>query len=81
MGRTGRLRYRHLRRTVIAAPAALAVFLLLVLLLWLTWSGHRRANLFPMLLLVFALGWLLVAEASTVQKSVAHKAPFGPQPS
>jgi hypothetical protein len=36
---------------------------------------------FPMLLLVFALGWLLVAEASTVQKSVAHKAPFGPQPS
>ena len=34
MGRTGRLRYRHLRRTIIAVSGALAVVVLLVLSLW-----------------------------------------------
>jgi len=34
VGRTGRLRYRHLRRTVIAVSVALAVVVLLVLSLW-----------------------------------------------
>lgn len=34
MGRTGRLRYRHLRRTIIAISVALAVVVLLVLSLW-----------------------------------------------
>ncbi|MCD4750212.1 MAG: translocation/assembly module TamB domain-containing protein [Thermoanaerobaculales bacterium] len=44
MGRAGRLRYRHLRRTVIAAPAALAVFLLLALLLWRTLESEALCD-------------------------------------
>lgn len=36
MGRTGRLRYRHLRRTIIAVSGALAVVVLLVLGMWRT---------------------------------------------